>query len=288
MVVIDESHHMRNSSTESNELGQILSSQTEMMAMLSATPLNLRDEDLFNQMNILNPAVFPDIQTFNAMLSPAKSINRGRRLLAENSMTVYSDVLNELIDLEAGPLGEAIAAHPGVAEIKKRLRDGGKLSNTELARFDRLLIGLSPLDNFFTRTLKREAISHRVTRLPVKVPVLLTPKEFEFHQDVIKVTEDAYLARGGNPVALGFVTNMPRRMVSSCLPAMREYLEWCLVNDQVLMDQTDSGDEADDDSDYRAVPLAPELRLEMVRLRDQAWRLTGKDSKYVQFILLLQ
>jgi hypothetical protein len=52
LVIIDETHHMRNSDTESNVLGNILSSMTNMMLMLSATPLNLKDEDLFNQLHI--------------------------------------------------------------------------------------------------------------------------------------------------------------------------------------------------------------------------------------------
>lgn len=173
MVVIDEAHHMRNSSTESNNLGILLSGLTEMMLMLSATPLNLRDEDLFNQMHVLNPAMFPDRQTFSALLSPVKSINRCRRLMAEKSHTLYGEMLKELIELESGPLGKAIGEHPGVIELKRRIETGEPMTSTEIARYDRTLISLSPLDNSFNRTLKREAIKHRVTREPLKVPVEL-------------------------------------------------------------------------------------------------------------------
>jgi len=48
MVIVDEAHHMRNTETDSNELGNVLSGMTNMMLMLSATPLNLKNEDLFN------------------------------------------------------------------------------------------------------------------------------------------------------------------------------------------------------------------------------------------------
>jgi HKD family nuclease len=54
IVVFDEAHHLRNPETDSNELGHTLSSLTEMMLMLSATPLNLTNDDLYNQMSILN------------------------------------------------------------------------------------------------------------------------------------------------------------------------------------------------------------------------------------------
>ena len=48
LVVIDEAHHLRNVGTNSYDLGMTLSEATEMMLMLSATPLNLSNNDLFN------------------------------------------------------------------------------------------------------------------------------------------------------------------------------------------------------------------------------------------------
>jgi superfamily II DNA or RNA helicase len=287
MVVIDEAHHMRNTWTESNNLGNLLSSLSDMMIMLSATPLNLRDEDLFNQMYILNPSMFPDQQTFNAMLSPVKSINRCRRLLAERTHTVYGELLKELAELESGPLGKAIAEHPGVIALKRHLMAGAPLQSADIARYDRTLISLSPLDNSFTRTLKREALKHRVTREPLKVPVELTVEEMNFYDAVIELAQKAYLARGGTPVALGFVTNMPRRMVSSCIPAMREYLGWCLRNNKVLKDE-ENWNEVEDDSEIASEPLPPELRFEYDRLYIQAEKLGQSDSKYREFSKLVK
>lgn len=287
-VAIDEAHHMRNASTESNLLGNTLSDLTEMMLMLSATPLNLKDEDLFNQMHILNPSMFPNPQTFQAMLSPAKSINRCRRLLLEDTTTVYSEIQQELEELEAGPLGDVLSAHPGLISLRERLKQGIPMTGSEKALYERTLISLSPLDKCFTRTLKREALEHRVTREPVKVPVTLTPMEMEFHEAVIEFTANRYLLRGGAPAALGFVTNMPRRMVSSCIPAMKEYLNWCLVNDTFLTDQGNDIEEPDDDSELRVVPLTPELRRELLRLKTQADHLKTVDTKYQEFIKLVR
>lgn len=284
MVVVDEAHHMRNSGTESNFLGGILSGLTEMMLMLSATPLNLRDRDLFNQMHILNPALFPDEQTFGALLSPVKTINRCRRLLVTAEV---AGLANELRELEHGPLEEAFAAHTGLQSLIKRAQSPVPFSNEEKARYDRILSTLSPLDSTFTRTLKREALPHRVTREPVKVPVELSAPEKHFHDTVIAVTEEAYLTRGGDQRSLGFITNMPRRMASSCIPAMREYLTWCLENDRVnTFDPLD--DELEDDADTGYEPLTDELRRKYQLLIIEAERLEGIDTKYQQLKLLLK
>jgi SNF2 family DNA or RNA helicase len=75
-IVVDEAHHMRNKETLSNRLGHLISSMADMMIMLSATPLNLRDSDLFHLMNILNPNLYPDIQSFEALIEPVKVINQ--------------------------------------------------------------------------------------------------------------------------------------------------------------------------------------------------------------------
>lgn len=288
MVIVDEAHHMRNTGTESNNLGVLLSGLAEMMLMLSATPLNLRDEDLFNQMHILNPAMFPDRQTFSAMLSPVKSINRCRRLLAEKTTTVYGKMQKELAELESGPLGKAIAEHPGVIDLKLHIDAGNPMTSVEIARYDRTLISLSPLDNSFNRTLKREALEHRVTREPLKVPVELTAEEMEFHEAVIELAKRIYLAKGGDPAALGFVTSMPRRMVSSCIPAMREYLDWCLVNNRMLVDEDSVREEVEDDSEVSSISLPPELRNEFIRIRGQADKLGEIDTKYREFSKLVK
>src|SRR5690606_36507881 len=40
LAIIDEAHHMRNAGTNSNRLGHLVSTLSEMLIMLSATPLN--------------------------------------------------------------------------------------------------------------------------------------------------------------------------------------------------------------------------------------------------------
>ncbi|GKU30448.1 DEAD/DEAH box helicase [Clostridium folliculivorans] len=285
MVIIDEAHHMRNVGTESNTLGRYLSFMTEMMVMLSATPLNLRDADFFNQMNILNPAMFPDMHTFSAMISPVKSLNRCRRLILEKTNTVYGELLHELEELERENIGRAITNHPAIKELKNTVAKGIKMSNGDIARYDRILNALSPLDNSFTRTLKREAVDHRVTREVIKIPINLTDEEMNFYNDVIEAVKEAYLVRGGNPAALGFITNMPMRMVSSCIPAMKDYLVWCVANDKILV--SEDGEE-DDDSQMFETSLSVELKDKFIRLINEAEALKSVDTKFEEFSRLVE
>jgi SNF2 family DNA or RNA helicase len=294
MVIIDEAHHMRNTLTKNYKLGLMLSDLTETMLMLSATPLNLKDEDLFNQMHILNPSMFPDQQTFSAMLSPVKSINRCRRLLLENKKNENGKILKELFDMSLGPLGEAISSHRTISSLKEDLLTGKILTASEIALYDKTLLSLSPLDQSFTRTLKREAFDHPAIREPIKLPVLLSKNEKKFYNSVIQLVQDVYLEKCGDPRALGFITNIPRRMVTSCIPAMKEYLKWCIKNDLMILDESNFEnnqyfeEDVDDDSNLKQIPLSEELRKQFIALYNMAEKLKYDDTKYQEFSKLVR
>lgn len=285
LVIIDEAHHLRNSGTESNSLGHLLSSLTQMMVMLSATPLNLRDEDLYNQMSILNPALFPDIQTFQALISPVKSLNRMRRLLSNVDSVSVSDFHQELHHLSQDAMGRTIRNHPGIQSLEKRLLMSTPLESAEIAHFDRILSTLSPLDSSFTRTLKRESMDHRVTREVLQVPVKLTEREYAFYVSTIQALQEAYLYRGGNEAALGFVTNMPMRMLTSSIPAMKDYLDWALLNNKSI---EDNPFDEDDENENVETDLSPELRTLFLKLREECKELAHEDSKFAAFEKLVK
>lgn len=281
LVIVDEAHHMRNSGTESNQVGHLISMLTQMMVMLSATPLNLRDEDLFNQMTILNPALFPDKQTFEALIAPVKSLNKIRRLISMRNPETKAEVLREIQDMSSEGIGKIIRSHEGIVELEHRISTHDEpLSSEEVAYYDRVLTSLSPLDSSFTRTLKRESMSHRVTREVIKVPVELTDREYAFYLKTITAVQEAYLQRGGNPIALGFITNMPMRMLTSSIPAMKDYLKWSVAYDQIVED--DPFDEEDED-EVVSQNLSPELRKIFIELISESEKLAEEDTKMDKF-----
>ena len=288
IVVIDEAHHMRNPETNSNELGTILSSMTEMILMLSATPLNLRNEDLFHQMHILNPAIFPEKTTFEILHSPGIKLNRIRQLITKNSPEVRYEILEQLSDLAKEPIGKVIFSHPSVKDFIERIKNKLNFSVDEIIRYERLFVSLSPFFHSFTRTRKREALAHQVQREVWELPINLSDEEMTFQTDLLETMRKYYITKGVDPQALGLVLNMHRRMVSSCIPATRKYLEWSLKENRILMDEIKISEEIEDDSQLKTIELDPILRNEFRRLLNEAKRLEKTDSKYMQFKQMLE
>lgn len=288
LVVVDEAHHMRNTETDSNELGNILSSMTEMMLMLSATPLNLRNEDLFNQMQILNPAVFPDMTTFGTLQGPVIKLNRIGRLITRNEPASWNIILSLLEQLRGDPLGQVIFSHPGVQRFVERLQDPLPFSPEEIVGYRRLFVSLSPLYYSFTRTRKREALEHQVYREVYELPVSLSPDELDFQDRVLEAIRKHYLSRDIDPLALGLIMNIHRRMVSSCIPATMQYLRWTISRDQILNGVSEYPEEPEDDSQLRGTYLDLDLKEEFQRLVEKARQIESFDSKYSQFKEMLK
>ncbi|MGC8656997.1 MAG: SNF2-related protein [Thermoplasmata archaeon] len=282
MVIIDEAHHMRNTGTDSNELGNVLSGMTERMLMLSATPLNLKKEDLFNQLHILNPGVFSDWSTFENLYSPVLILNQIRKLISINNINYKGEIISKLNELNNVSLGEIIFSHPEVKDFNKRLDDSTPFTPEEITKYDRLFVSLNPLYYSFTRTKKREAIEHQVHREVLEVPITLSDKEMRFHNDFIESIKQYHKSIGKDPRTIGFITNTHRRMVSSCIPAMKDYLEWC-IKENKIQKVDEYSLEIEDDSEAEFEELDPTLRAEFIRLLKEVETIKEIDSKYDGF-----
>lgn len=288
LAVIDEAHHMRNPDTDSNELGSILSDMAEMMLMLSATPLNLSSDDLYNQMHILNKVAFPDKATFEALYSPVVVLNRIRRLLSQNTVEKREEIFSHFKELERDPLGKIISQHEKIGDLIQRIGQEEVLSPEEFVRYDRLLVSLNPLSYSFTRTRKREALEHQIHREVLELPISLSDEELRFQDHALELIQNYYLSVGRDPQTLGFITNTYRRMISSCIPAMKDYLESSIKENRVFDIPSPSEiDEYEDDSEIGKTALSPSLKANFQMLLNELEDIYHIDSKYSQFKQML-
>jgi SNF2 family DNA or RNA helicase len=85
MVVVDEAHYLRNPHTQTHKLGRLLRPVCENLLLLSATPIQLRSDDLFHLLNLLDEDAFPFPNSFERTLALNAPIVQLRdRLLREN------------------------------------------------------------------------------------------------------------------------------------------------------------------------------------------------------------
>jgi len=220
LLIVDEAHYMRNEGSRTYSLGEALVNTADAVVLLTATPLHLRNRDLFNLLNLLAPDDFPSADLFEAQIRPNEYINRASRLVAARDLV---GACTELQRVETTVLRDRFLRNPYYLDITRRLRStDGVLSLPERIEIQQEIADLNTLASVFTRTRKRE-VTDAAVRAPYTVRVELTPPERAFYDAVLDHTRSELRAAG--PGALGFAAVMKERQAASCLAAFRERLE---------------------------------------------------------------
>ena len=213
LVIIDEAHYLRNSETQTARLGHLLRRMTENLVRLSATPVHLRNTDLFNLLNLLDPDSFPYEGSFDSALEQNAPLVKVRDLLL-NAGTPVDEIRRSILELRDSDLYHRseslrfLVETPVDADTLESV--GARLALAE--RIDRV----NPITKVVIRTRKRDVHERRVIREPVALKADMTPIEAEFYA---QVTEAVRTYCASLDVAEGFLLTIPQRQMCSSMAA---------------------------------------------------------------------
>ncbi len=217
LVIVDEAHHCRNRGTVSNALAQLLSDWADTLLFLSATPLSLGNEDLYNLLELLVPGEFEDLYDLEERLKPNAALFEVSRSLLDDSAS-SADRLAKLQAIASLRFGPAVLRRPEYRELEQLLT-ADVLSARDVADAKRLIGELHALSVVVTRTRKVEVEEDVAVRVAESVAVDLTTNELELYSAIYQWQLDRAEARN---MPVGFVGQMPLRLAGSCLPAARD------------------------------------------------------------------
>jgi superfamily II DNA or RNA helicase len=277
LVVIDESHHLRNVSTKSHKVGRLLSDVAESMVMLSATPIQLKDEDLFRQLNILNPTEFESYDLVKERLVENEPIVMAQSLLRRHPPRVSEalDQIESLRDYTWFKNSELLSL------VESQLKNLNLQDRTSLIEIGRRLERLNLFSSTISRTRKREVQEKRVERQAQSLKVTFTDTEMAFYDAVTVAVQDRVASLSNNPLA-GFAVMMPQRMMASSIPAMVEHYrgdaEW---DDEAFEAIRGFGENFENDSKSSGLWLAIEQII-------AGWDMNVPDSKFEVLVKALE
>ena len=229
VVIVDEAHHMRNSGTMSNTLGDYLSSLSETMLFLTATPLNLGERDFFELLRLLVPQEFNDFEIFRSLLEPNEPINESLRILRRDwppDFAAAESALRRVAETSQGArYARNVRYRDAVARLE-RAAGGADVDREWGIDTQRIIAELNTLSHVFTRTKKREVSEHFPTRSAHKLDIEFTTEERRFYDAVTAWAHHLY-NESGMPV--GFVTIAFQRQAASCIWAMGAKMEESLA-----------------------------------------------------------
>ena len=237
LVLCDEAHKMRNRETQTYKGAEIIMSQANAAVFLTATPVMISTENLYNLLHLLDNTRYYNYQIFDNRLQEnrpfvdaltdlnhhvplpviAKNLNE-----AEILTRFFSDEVE--IFSHQTTVGKAFADDAMYQEIIQMLN--GEDNSKNRARLQYLISSMSMMNNIFSRTRKREVTTDmsQAERKPHMRKVVLTEEErIEFDRVIEEYKDDnSYTDYWGEEVltqggALGLVQK--KRQVASSVYA---------------------------------------------------------------------
>lgn len=231
LIVCDESHRLRNSNTLVYHGASKLLLHADSAVFMSATPIMIGLDNLYNQLNLLDPNVYDNYEVFSnnvrlnrPFVTAMNRLNAGASLISidkelENSVVTTYNTVRSLDTENEYTIKDYFKDYPIYQEIVKDLK-GGIDTPSVRARIQYNLSEMSPMNTIFSRTRKREVTADwsQAERNPVTLPVSLTSDEGFQYESAIEdyVNEHTAYDEYGRPHSgqMGLVT-LKRQLASS-------------------------------------------------------------------------
>lgn len=278
LVIVDEAHHIRNTDTWAYRTVRYFCDNAEAVVLLTATPIQLGDNDLFTLLHLLRPDVLPSRQAFEQMAEPNPHINAA----IEAARTARPDW--QVAAREA--LGQAVSTAwgQGVMTADPRLQQAYDLLDADTTDAEARLTLIRQLENLYTfaplinRTRRRD-IGNFTQRKPETIAVDFTPEQAALYRDLLDLIARILAHRHGD-MNLQFMLTTVRRQLASCVFGLAPLLDATLHRH---LSQVELSEVGDDDTPDDLGDVLAEFRDDVEHLIQQARSLKGPDPKFEAF-----
>lgn len=247
LVIADEAHHLRTPGTSSHQLIERLCLTSEAVLMLSATPVQVSQDNLYALLHLLRPELFQDREVFREILEPNRYLTTASRTLragpaaGEDWIQTAANCVEEAGRTSWG--GKVLRADPRFQDVLSRL-EGDGLGDEGRVRSIRDLEELHSLAHIMNRTRRRDIGSFTI-RQPQTVLVEFTPEQrrlyeavLAFHRQVLLRWHDERVVR----LVMDTLERQAESSVNALAGAVREIVTNGVLSVASLTDDPDFDD----------------------------------------------
>ena len=205
---------MRNPETANHNVGQLLAAAAAHLVLLTATPIQIGGENLFNLLRLIDPDRFSSRDAFERIRGANGLVTKALNAVRQGSPPSTSEASR--LHWPRLPARNRLFQSDQV--IKRVARDAAKdLTDTdERVRVARLLEERSLLSSVFSRTRKRDVMQNRVIRDPRIIRISLNASERAIYDSV---TNALRRKAHGASTANTFALVARQRQLASSIPA---------------------------------------------------------------------
>ena len=218
LVIFDEAHYMRNSSTTTFSLGECLSASARGILCVSATPLNNKNTDLHSLLRLIDEDFFATQYSFEGLLEANRPTVRAGNALSSHPINKKL-LLNSLEMMANSPAAESPYFKRFIEYILEL--DKGDFSDVALiAKCQDIIEKMNILGNYVNRTRRVQVQEKRPIRVSKVIDLSYTKEEMALYQ-MILIAVKTYCAKHNTEFHIFRVMTW-QLMAASCLPAFVE------------------------------------------------------------------
>lgn len=279
LVIVDEAHHIRNANTWLHQGVKFFCDHAEAVIFLTATPIQMGNQDLFTLLNVLRPDLVIDKASFEFMAEPNPHIHAAANHLRSAVADSQQQAVAEL-KTAAGTF--AFIETPDFQRTLDTLVEPGISPATRVALI-REIERFSTFDSLINRTRRRD-IGNFTTRKPETVSVPFTDAQRVFHDRLIATAARIFAQNHGRTAVL-FMLSTLRRQAASCLYALAPFIDQWLDG---KLDNLGLAEINDDETDEMEILPPGSLQAEIEQLRLAARMLDPADPKLDAFLAIVR
>lgn len=217
LVIIDEAHHIRHSDTGAYKVARYFTDNADAVVMLTATPVQTDDDDLYTLLNTLRPDVILDKKTFKEMQEPNAEINAAARLIRHQAENWRSEAADHLSCAAQTSWGRSVIEdNPTYKKVMEQPKSAQSLDRTTRVGILQDVESLHSFAGMINRTRRQDIQNDFCVRRPQSISVHFTPEQQALY-DALMEFESHALSYLHNNVPLEFMMSTLMRQASSCI-----------------------------------------------------------------------
>ena len=220
LVIVDEAHHIRNGSLDKEKAyaykcTRYFCDRADAVVMLTATPLQTGDDDLFTLLNVLRPDIVLDKAAFTLMSQPNEYISKCASIIRRAEEGWQIKAIEEFNGILRTQWGEnVVAENPMFTSIVSRLEQES-ITREERVQLITDVESLHSFNTMINRTRRKDIQDFCVRRTHTLETEFTAPQQ-ALHDELLNFERSA-LTILHNARTVPFMMSTIRRQAASCI-----------------------------------------------------------------------
>lgn len=226
LVIVDEAHHIRNTATYAYRAVERFTDEAEAAVFLTATPVQLDQDDLFVLLRLLRPDLIIDKNTFYDMSEPNTFVNAAATTVRAQKDNWQTEAITQLKAACGTSWGSKVFRNNPVVQDIFDVLNQDEVTVEQRVQLISDIENLHTFSNIISRTRRRD-IGEFTVRKPITVTVDFTTDQKILHDSILGITHEI-LSTIHCTDNTKFMMTTIRRQTASCLfglvPLLRNIL----------------------------------------------------------------